>query len=95
MPKDLERINKIKKWLEDSFTPGERKIIIGAGYAKTAWGNCRSCLFSPDKNGLYLRCGQYAARILGVDERKIVGKGCAIIFQTFDDCVNRRRTLKI
>lgn len=94
MPKDLERINKIKKWL-DSFTSGERKIIIGAGYAHTAWGNCERCPFSPNKNGLDLRCGKYAALILGVDERKIVGKGCGIIFQTFDDCVNRRRALKI
>ncbi len=94
MPKDLKRINKIKEWL-DSFSAGERKIIIGAGYANTAWGNCRNCPFSPDKNGLYLRCGKYAALILGVDERKIVGKGCGIIFQTFDDCVNKVRVLKI
>ena len=94
MPKDLKRISKIKKWL-DSFPSGERKIIIGVGYAKTAWGNCECCPFSPNKNGLDLRCGKYAALILGVDERKIVGKGCGIIFQTFDDCVNKVRVLKI
>ena len=94
MPKDLGRISKIKKWL-DSFSVGERKIIIGAGYANTAWGSCRSCPFGPDKNGLYLRCGKYAARILDVDERKIVGKGCDAVFQAFDDCVNKIRVLKI
>ena len=94
MSKDLKRINRIKKWL-DSFSSDRRARILAIGYAHTAWGNCENCPFSPGKNGLGLRCGKYAARILDVDERKIFGKGCDAIFQAFDDCVNKIRVLKI
>lgn len=94
MPKDLKRINKIKKWL-NSFSPDGRKKIIKLGYAYVECGGCEYCPLSRVKNDLNLRCSEYVACILGIDERKIVGKGCAIIFKTFEDCVNKRRLVKI
>lgn len=92
MLKDLERINKIKKWL-NSFSPNVREKIIKFGYAHLV--GCEHCPFSVGKNGLGLGCGEYIARILGVDKRKIVGRGCDTVFKVFEDCVNKRRTLKI
>lgn len=94
MSKDLKRINKIKKWL-NSFSPDKRKIIIKIGYADAGYGGCDNCPLSTDKNGLGLRCGKYTARILGIDEEKIVGKGCDTIFKAFENCINKRRALKI
>lgn len=94
MPKDLKRINKIKKWL-NSFPPDKRERIIKFGYAHAGYEGCNNCPLGFDKNGLDLRCGEYTARILGIDEEKIVGRGCDTIFKAFDNYINKRRALKI
>jgi len=94
MPKDLERINKIKRWL-NSFSPDRRERIIKFGYAHAGYRGCDNCPLGIDKNDFGLRCGKYAARILGVDEEKIVGKGCHTIFKAFENYMNKRRALKI
>lgn len=94
MHKDLKRINKIKKWL-NSFSLDKREKIIKFGYAYAGFRGCDDCPLSVDKNGLGLRCGKYTARILGIDEEKIVGRGCDIIFKAFENYINKRRALKI
>lgn len=94
MLKDLKRINKIKKWL-NSFSLDERERIIKFGYADAGFRGCDDCPLSTDKNDLGLRCGKYTARILGIDEEKIVGKGCDTIFKAFENYINKRRALKI
>ena len=95
MPKDLKRINKMKRWLE-LFSKDRRARFIDVGYAHINNGSCHDCAFYEYNNDLKLRCGKYAARILDIKEKEVVGKGCSAVFQVFEKyACKKNRTLKI